>query len=339
MPVNVLIWDEIDLTRVQEQLKDLVKNIHKEIWADKLIAQFPASDWRNIPKLRGILAQRADHWISRAYAIYLEIWGRPESQDFKATVWEFGIEQFIKGEIVELLRVSFDISDWETPGERHGAVRMVREGLEQRWRQQLTNPEALQAAAAILGQHELRRQQMINSPRYQAAVRAMCEYEQQAGNPAFQVPPIRQLAGKEPVAPAGPLAKEIAPQTMIGSEPVEGQIPDALKQAQAPTDSTHQLASAQPSFSASGGPDRKPKLPPKKQDLSVYFDRAPLTERQRECLSLRLEYGLTVSQIAERLGITRKVVDEHIEAATRKLDNARVNDKVRARKAVHDPEQ
>lgn len=333
MPLNILIWDEIDLTRVQEQLKDLVNKIRKEIMADKLIAQFPASNWRNIPKLKGILAQRAQDWISRAYAIYLEIWGRRESSDFKATVWEFGIEQFIKGEIVELLRIAFNISAWETPGEKHGAVRMVREGLERQWRQKLTNPTAYKAIIDLLVQHEQRKQQLIGAPQDQDAIRAPSE--QQTG----EFPPTPQLTSKEFVEPAGPLAKEVASQTIIGSEPVAGPIPDSMKQMPNLIDSTHQLAPAQPGFSASSGRDMKPKLPPKQQDLSNYFDRVPLTERQRECLSLRIEYALTVTQIADRLGITRKVVDEHIEAAKRKLENARVNDKGRARKAVYNPEQ
>lgn len=36
-------------------------------------------------------------------------------------------------------------------------------------------------------------------------------------------------------------------------------------------------------------------LPPKKMDLSNYFDQAGLTDRQRQCASLKHEYGLTVT--------------------------------------------
>jgi len=58
----------------------------------------------------------------------------------------------------------------------------------------------------------------------------------------------------------------------------------------------------------------------KKRDLTRYLVGAGLTDRQYECISLRLEYGLNQSQIARRLGITRKTVIEHITAAEIKLE-------------------
>jgi DNA-binding CsgD family transcriptional regulator len=75
------------------------------------------------------------------------------------------------------------------------------------------------------------------------------------------------------------------------------------------------------------------KLPAKKTDLARYLDEARLTERQRECISLKLEYGLGVTAIAERLGISRKTVDEHIEAAERNLSAARDREKNSANRA------
>ena len=71
----------------------------------------------------------------------------------------------------------------------------------------------------------------------------------------------------------------------------------------------------------------------KKQDLSRYLDSSMLTDRQRDCLSLKLEYGLGVSEIARRIGITRKTVDEHIKAGGMALErecNAEKNAKKRA---------
>jgi DNA-binding NarL/FixJ family response regulator len=62
------------------------------------------------------------------------------------------------------------------------------------------------------------------------------------------------------------------------------------------------------------------RLGPKQQDLSRYLDSAKLTPRQRECVSLRLEYGLGKTAIAQRLGIDRKTLDEHISAAERKFE-------------------
>jgi len=77
----------------------------------------------------------------------------------------------------------------------------------------------------------------------------------------------------------------------------------------------------------------KLKLPTKRRDLSVYLDPARLTERQRDCISLKLEYGLTTTAIAQHLGISRKTVDEHIEAAKRNIDVARQQDQEKAKKA------
>jgi DNA-binding CsgD family transcriptional regulator len=82
----------------------------------------------------------------------------------------------------------------------------------------------------------------------------------------------------------------------------------------------------------------KLKLPPKKMDLSQYLDQARLTERQRDCISLKMEYGLTTSDIAGRLSISRKTVDEHVEAAKRNMDAARSKAKSNAKKARFNPE-
>jgi DNA-binding CsgD family transcriptional regulator len=74
-------------------------------------------------------------------------------------------------------------------------------------------------------------------------------------------------------------------------------------------------------------------LPEKQTDLSNYFDQAQLTDRQRECVSLKLEYGMTVTDIADRLGITRKTVDEHVEAAERKIEIARARERASKQKS------
>jgi predicted DNA binding protein len=74
----------------------------------------------------------------------------------------------------------------------------------------------------------------------------------------------------------------------------------------------------------------KQELPPKKTDLSKYFNQAGLTDRQRECASLRHEYALTVTAIAERLGLSRKTVDEHLVAAERRIESSRARDRAQA---------
>jgi RNA polymerase sigma factor (sigma-70 family) len=70
----------------------------------------------------------------------------------------------------------------------------------------------------------------------------------------------------------------------------------------------------------------KQKLGAKQQNLSNYIDGARLTEKQQECFSLRMEYGLPIAEVARHLGITRKTVDEHIAAAKKKLEQKRAND-------------
>lgn len=68
-------------------------------------------------------------------------------------------------------------------------------------------------------------------------------------------------------------------------------------------------------------------LGPKKQDYSRYMD--SLTEKQQQALSLRLEYRLGLAEVASRMGINRKTAYEHIEAASRKVDQVCSADKHR----------
>jgi hypothetical protein len=57
----------------------------------------------------------------------------------------------------------------------------------------------------------------------------------------------------------------------------------------------------------------------KETDLSQYFGAANLTERQAECASMKWEYGLSDRQIAERLGLHHKTVQESLRAANGRL--------------------
>ena len=57
----------------------------------------------------------------------------------------------------------------------------------------------------------------------------------------------------------------------------------------------------------------------KKTDLARYFDDADLTERQRQCCSMKYEYELRASEIARRLDLNRKTVEEHLDAGHRRL--------------------
>ena len=68
-------------------------------------------------------------------------------------------------------------------------------------------------------------------------------------------------------------------------------------------------------------------LPAKKCDLSSYFDGAKLTDKQRECASLAWEYGLSVSEIAQRLKRHRTTIDQNLALAKKKIDEAQANEK------------
>lgn len=67
------------------------------------------------------------------------------------------------------------------------------------------------------------------------------------------------------------------------------------------------------------------KIPRKISDFGKWMDEADLTDRQRTCFSYKLEHDLSVSEIARRLKISRAVVQEHIHAANRKIDQTRSN--------------
>jgi DNA-binding CsgD family transcriptional regulator len=75
-------------------------------------------------------------------------------------------------------------------------------------------------------------------------------------------------------------------------------------------------------------------LPTKRQDLSGYFFGAGLTEQQRQCFSLRFEYGLRTTDIAKRMGIHHSTVQQHIQAAKVKVELSR--NKGKRRKNIPD---
>lgn len=77
-------------------------------------------------------------------------------------------------------------------------------------------------------------------------------------------------------------------------------------------------------------------LGPKKADLSHYMH--GLTEKQHLAFSLKYEYALGLAEISSRMGLDRKTAYEHIEAAKRKIDQARSNEKGKARRVTSEDE-
>jgi DNA-binding CsgD family transcriptional regulator len=75
-------------------------------------------------------------------------------------------------------------------------------------------------------------------------------------------------------------------------------------------------------------------LPRRKRDFSRYLDATDMTEKQRNCASLRWEYELTTSEIARRFEIDRATVRQHIALAQRKINKSQALQKsVRSRAA------
>jgi hypothetical protein len=68
-----------------------------------------------------------------------------------------------------------------------------------------------------------------------------------------------------------------------------------------------------------------------KTDLSQWMHN--LTKKQQLAFSLRYEYGLRLAEVASRMGVDRKTAYEHIEAAKTKIDQARSNERGKARPA------
>jgi len=75
-------------------------------------------------------------------------------------------------------------------------------------------------------------------------------------------------------------------------------------------------------------PAAKP-LPRARAYLSDLMDDAKLTERQRECYSLKWEHGLKEADIAPRLGISRQAVYDRLAAGQKRMDRNKANQKAR----------
>lgn len=95
-----------------------------------------------------------------------------------------------------------------------------------------------------------------------------------------------------------------------------------------------------------GGQTREPKKPKywlkgvqglvRKADLSKY--KHGLTEKQELAFSLKYEYEVRPAELAARMGIDRRTASEHIEAADRKIEQLRSNEKGHASRAKKPPD-
>src|ERR1035438_9347393 len=91
-------------------------------------------------------------------------------------------------------------------------------------------------------------------------------------------------------------------------------------------------------LSAPAIPLESPSLPPKSTDLSRYFDSAQLSDRQKECLSLKFEYGLSAYAIAKRLRLHTSTVDESLASGGKRLERTR-DFRSEERRAAKSPSQ
>jgi len=82
------------------------------------------------------------------------------------------------------------------------------------------------------------------------------------------------------------------------------------------------------------------KLPAKKRDLSRYASLMDsLTEPQREVLLLHVEREMSFGEIANLLKINKSTVHQHYAAATKKMNQARGQQKAAEQRAKNDPEK
>ena len=63
-----------------------------------------------------------------------------------------------------------------------------------------------------------------------------------------------------------------------------------------------------------------PSLPAKTVDLTKYFDEAKLADRQRECMSLKCEYGFSAYAIAKRLNLHISTVNESLASGEKRIE-------------------
>ena len=106
-------------------------------------------------------------------------------------------------------------------------------------------------------------------------------------------------------------------------------------------------AGAIPTQAIGGGQSGEPKKPkhwlkgfeglgPKVSDLSQYMHL--LTDKQQMAFSLKYEYELGPTEIASRMGIDRKTVSEHLDAADKKIKQAYSSERRKAIRAKNAPD-
>jgi hypothetical protein len=80
-----------------------------------------------------------------------------------------------------------------------------------------------------------------------------------------------------------------------------------------------EVASVLSSFLAKEYKEIVPALP--KATQLINLDQYNLTDRQRECMNLKFNHGLTNYKIGKHLGISAKTVQGHIEAGTERISH------------------
>lgn len=61
----------------------------------------------------------------------------------------------------------------------------------------------------------------------------------------------------------------------------------------------------------------------KQKHIELRLNQFDLTQKQQDAVSLRFEYNLSKQQVAERMGIHRTTLDEHLRAAERRMRRRR----------------
>jgi len=316
-----------------------------------------------------IQQERADDWIVRAYKIYCDDWqrkGGKKTQDFVYAVWCNALYYFINDDVLKYLRLTFCVDDRAKKllergygglpqateaHSRMAAINRIYQNILKLW-QETRIPKEATALKVLLANPD-----KDGSPQPTPnllKVSDLAPVTPVVKTAAYNRSNEKNLRLKLTQTGTGEalqqLLKELTQQERLAKEltdlqgpelaisvfgRTELEIAEEIKPLKISAIASQQSAVPEALTAAGSVPLKRPieKLPAKKTDLARYLDEARLTERQRECISLKLEYGLGITAIAERLGISRKTVDEHIEAAERNLSAARDREKNSANRA------
>lgn len=358
-----LRWSDVQ-EEAQKSFGDLLAKIQHDVKHDA--HEYPTDSWeREQFELKQF--ECADEWVRQVFQVYCDALSRlgHEGEVQQTIIWRNGISGFIDHRVKPLLEVAFGVTDKDREFLRVGeiavkrlnkirdghsldktlpklkveAVERVIEELKEQWQAKLTASNVNGASQSpmidsqgsssyldsVLDQFQRTMQQTDDM---MAEVRR-AENEKHRREMDLR---YRDLERARELEHARELAK-ISETKEVGAKARAGKGASDVEGTQ-PQDGESKAGSQ----SDSNTNRETKKLVSKKRDLSNYLEPANLTDRQHECISLFLEYGLRKSEIARRLDIDRKTLDEHLSAARKRIDMAGIKMRSDKKLAKNRPE-